>query len=162
MFQNITGPFVIENIIPLLDKVQKRKSARLITGEIIIFFQQLLLSDLQRSIKSFQIFGGYVSSDNIRFSHYDRTTMYYNVFSLSGSIRRENSVPTYDGRNPFFSIDTSLNIDDTFLINNTFHISKSLAFSNSEKNVYFSELCDYNDFSDLKTGKNRRSFQYLF
>jgi hypothetical protein len=103
-FENISGFFTLENIIPALDKVQKRKRARLLNGSIIRYFCNLLIHDINKDIESFEIFAGYVPEIKLRMDHYDRTYLYYHNYTRRGLIIRQNSSPSFSGKNPLFAI----------------------------------------------------------
>lgn len=103
-FENFHGSFTLENVLPALTRVQNRKTARILDTGIISHFRYLLNHDRDNLISGFNIYGGYTSDENNRFSHYHRTRLSYNTSVKKGLIIREDATPIQSKYNPYFTI----------------------------------------------------------
>jgi hypothetical protein len=91
--------FNLRTVIPLLDKVQKGKTCRLIEGDIVrIVFE--FIDSHDDLVLGLEIYGGYNTIESAKYSGHKRTEIHYNHSLKTGFISRKEVFPTYDFNNP--------------------------------------------------------------
>lgn len=86
-----------------LDDIQYHKSQRCITESDMCKIRNFIVgnSNFRNRLHFFEIFGGYVSDLNQRFSGQNRTSIKFFVSSNNIIISRLPAVSVYQGKNPF-------------------------------------------------------------
>lgn len=118
-YQNFSGSFDVSSVAPALNAVQRRKSVRLFNGFLCRKVSEFLFSTAH--VLGIEMYSGYAPDKNQRYAHYDRTFISYNVRLKTGTVSRQNALPTYNHRNPTMVVNVGKNFNTSDLKKLPFH-----------------------------------------